>query len=302
MAADRPFLGVLLVIGFCVFAPMGDAIAKFIGGRVPLFEVLFVRFAVQVVILLAIMGAWRRRFSMSRGYWGLSALRAVLHLVGVGAFFWSLRYLPLADSVAIVFVMPFLLIVLSRVLFGEVAGPRRYAACVVGFAGTLLIVQPSFGAVGSAALWPFVVALAFTGFVLVTRAMAKAVDPIELQAASGIVAVVLLAPLLILSLGSTGPAVGFVVPDVLDGMLMAAIGVIGTLAHLFMTWSLKHASAATLAPVHYLEIPFAALIGWLVFGDFPNGLALGGIALSIAAGLYIVYRERPRPVELPPDV
>ena len=157
--------------------------------------------------------------------------------------------------------MPFLLIALSRVLFGEIAGPRRYAACVVGFVGTLLIVQPSFGAVGSAAFWPLLVALAFTGFVLVTRAMAQAVDPIELQAASGTVAVLILAPFLIAGIGGAGPAIGFVMPDARDGMLMVAIGVIGTLAHLFMTWSLKYASAATLAPVHYLEIPFAALIG-----------------------------------------
>lgn len=68
------------------------------------------------------------------------------------------------------------------------------------------------------------------------------------------------------------------------------IGVLGTLAHLLMTWSLKFAPSATLAPMQYLEIPFATLIGWLIFSDFPNGLALAGIAVTMASGLYVIYR------------
>ena len=59
-----------------------------------------------------------------------------------------------------------------------------------------------------------------------------------------------------------------------------------------MTWSLRFAPSATLAPIQYLEIPFATLIGFLVFGDLPNGLAALGIAVTIAAGLYVLHRER----------
>jgi len=70
------------------------------------------------------------------------------------------------------------------------------------------------------------------------------------------------------------------------------IGLIGTLAHLLMTWSLRFAPSATLAPMQYLEIPCATLIGWMIFTDLPNGLAALGIAITMASGLYIVYRER----------
>ena len=73
---------------------------------------------------------------------------------------------------------------------------------------------------------------------------------------------------------------------------------IGTIAHLFMTWSLRFAPSATVAPVQYVEIPFAAFVGWVVFQDFPNGLALAGIVVTVAAGLYILLRERP-PVAQP---
>ena len=59
-----------------------------------------------------------------------------------------------------------------------------------------------------------------------------------------------------------------------------------------MTWSLRFAPSATLAPIQYLEIPFATLLGCLVFGDLPNGLAALGIAVTVAAGLYVIHRER----------
>ena len=69
------------------------------------------------------------------------------------------------------------------------------------------------------------------------------------------------------------------------------MGAVGTVAHLVMTWSLRFAPASTLAPMQYLEIPFATLIGWIIFRDLPDGLAAAGILVTIAAGLYVIYRE-----------
>ena len=77
-----------------------------------------------------------------------------------------------------------------------------------------------------------------------------------------------------------------------DWTLLLAIGVLGTLAHLLMTWSLRFAPSTTLAPMQYLEIPFATILGFVVFGDFPNPVASVGIVITIAAGLYVVLRER----------
>ncbi|MEM7321422.1 MAG: DMT family transporter, partial [Pseudomonadota bacterium] len=73
--------------------------------------------------------------------------------------------------------------------------------------------------------------------------------------------------------------------------LLLAIGLLGTGAHLLMTWSLRYAPSATLAPMQYLEIPIATLFGWLIFSDLPNGLASLGICVTISAGLYIILRE-----------
>jgi len=84
----------------------------------------------------------------------------------------------------------------------------------------------------------------------------------------------------------------FAVPPKDVWWLMAIIGVLGTATHLLLTASLRYAPASTLAPMQYLEIPFATIVGWLVFKDLPNGLAALGIIITIAAGLYIIYREQ----------
>jgi drug/metabolite transporter (DMT)-like permease len=85
-----------------------------------------------------------------------------------------------------------------------------------------------------------------------------------------------------------------VAPDARELWLLGAIGLLGTFVHLLMTWSLRFAPSATLAPMQYLEIPFAALFGWLIFRDLPDGMAAFGIAVTMAAGLYVIYRERGR--------
>ena len=74
--------------------------------------------------------------------------------------------------------------------------------------------------------------------------------------------------------------------------LLLSIGLLGTLAHLLMTWSLRYAPSATLAPMQYLEIPFATILGFVIFGDLPDPVAATGIMITIVAGLYVILRER----------
>ncbi|MEP2892462.1 DMT family transporter [Tateyamaria sp.] len=292
MLQDRPLLGIMLMLGFCVVAPMGDAVAKLLGQSVPLGQLLVVRFAIQAVVLIPLVWLGRRVWKMRGRVLRLTALRTGLHIFGIGAMFMALQYLPLADAVAIAFVMPFLMLLLGKYVLKEEVGTRRLIACAVGFIGTLLVIQPSFADVGWPAFLPLIVAVNFAVFMLVTRQIAKDTDPIGLQAVSGVMAVVFMAPLLWLTQNTNFPALQFNAVTNTEMMLLAAIGVLGTLAHLLMTWSLRFAPSATLAPMQYLEIPVATVIGFIVFSDLPNGLSAIGIAITIASGLYIVMRER----------
>ena len=291
MVHDRPLFGILLMVGFCVLAPLGDSIAKLLGETIPLVQLLLVRFVAQSLLFLPYLWWAGIPILLPREVLGPTILRTVLHIIGAGAMFTSLRFLPLADALAIAFVMPFIMLLLGKYVLAEEVGPRRLIACAVGFVGTLLVIQPSFAKVGAPALLPLVVAVVFALFMLVTRQIAKKVDPVALQANSGLIATPILLVLALIGTKSDIAALDLVWPVGSEIPLLLAIGVIGTLAHLLMTWSLRFAPSATLAPMQYLEIPFATIIGWLIFRDLPNGLAALGIAITIGAGLYVIFRE-----------
>lgn len=289
--SDSPLVGIMLMLGFCVVAPIGDAVAKLLGSSVPLAQVVLVRFAVQVILLLPIVYLTKRKWRMSGLTLWLTFLRTLLHILGIAAMFTALIYLPLADAVAIVFVMPFFMLILGKYVLGEEVGSRRLMACIVGFIGTLLVVQPSFAEVGWPALLPVFVAANFSVFMLVTRKIAKQTDPIGLQTVSGFMAVVLMLPVVWLGPKLNIEALNMITPNAAQWSLLLALGLLGSLAHLLMTWSLRYAPSATLAPMQYLEIPVATLIGFLIFNDLPDPLATAGIVITISAGLYIIMRE-----------
>lgn len=292
MNTDRPVLGIMLMLGFCILAPFGDAVAKLLGASLPLAQVVMIRFALQAIVLVPLIWITGRVWRTNARVFRLTLLRTILHIIGIGAMFTALRFLPLADAVAIAFVMPFFMLILGKYVLNEEVGSRRLMACIVGFCGTLLVIQPSFTTVGWPALLPVFVALNFSFFMLVTRQIAKETDPISLQAVSGVMAVILMLPALFIGEVMDWPFLKSVTPTLTQWQLLLAIGIVGTFAHLLMTWSLRFAPSATLAPMQYLEIPFATLLGFLIFDDLPNPLASLGITITVASGLYIILRER----------
>lgn len=290
MESDRPYLGILLMLAFCLLAPLGDAIAKLLGATLSIGALVAVRFGAQALTLLPLAFAMRLPWPRGARVLWLVALRTALHVLGIGMMFTALRHLPLADALAIVFVMPFLMLLAGWLLLNEEVGPHRLGACAAGFVGTLMVIQPNFVEAGWPALLPLGVAVAFVGFMLVTRRIAKVVDPIAMQGVSGLMAIAVLAPLALALPGL--PVLSFAGLGESSPVLLVLMALIGTVAHLFMTWSLRFAPSATLAPMQYMEIPFATLIGWLIFRDLPDGLAALGICVTVAAGLYIILRER----------
>ena len=252
MFDDKPLLGILLMLGFCIVAPLGDAVAKLIGQSVALGPMLLLRFAVQVVLLAPFIVLSLRPWRLSSRVLGFCALRTGLHMAGIGLMFTALRHMPLADAIAIVFVLPFLNLFLGRVLLNETVGAARLSACIVGFTGTLFVIQPSFAAVGWYALLPLLVALLFSGFMLITRHISQETDPIGLQFISGLMATAFMLPLFVLGSAAELGDLTWATPNSLEWGLLLAVGALGTLAHLLMTWSLRYAPSATVSPIQYV--------------------------------------------------
>ena len=296
LEGDNPLLGIFFMVLFCMMIPFSDAFIKILGATVPVVTVLVVRFGLQFVLMGSVMLVRKRSaahlfrlpsYILWRLFW-----RSVMQISGIVFIFIGLQYMPLADTTAICFIYPILMLLVGHFIMKEVVGPHRILAALIGFVGTLMVVQPNFMEVGLNALWPVGVAFTFVIFMLVTRQMSRGIDPVSVQVVSAFVALVIVCVPVLLLNGEGYEAFDLTWPESREWWLLIAAGLIGSMGHLLMTAAVNFAPSATLAPMQYLEIPFATVIGWIIFSDFPNSLAALGIAITIGAGLYIIYRER----------
>ncbi len=291
MSHDRPLLGIALMTGFALLAPGMDAFAKLASEEIPVGQTLAYRFGIQTLILLplAIVLGLLSRPSASAAIWHLS--RAALILLATGFFFTALRFMPIADAIAIFFVEPFILTLLGAVLPGESIGWRRLLACGVGFIGALIVIRPSFVELGPVALFPLGTAVSFALYMILTRRTAKDLHPVALQAWTALSAIILTLPLLFIFKGSGVAPLDPVEPQGRFWFYLFGVGVVATATHLMLAGALRFAPAATIAPLQYFEIIAATVLGLLIFGDWPDRQTFLGIAIIIASGLFVIWRE-----------
>jgi len=285
--------GIVLMLIFCLIAPLLDVSAKLAAeDGVPVGQITTARFLIQGLLMLPIVIALGLSLRLSPRALGFTLLRAVFLIISTFSFVSGIAVMPVADALAIAFVEPFILLLLGSLIFGDRVGPRRIAACAVGFGGALLVIQPSLAAFGLVALWPLGTAVFFALYMLVTRAISAWMHPVTMQFHTAWTGFLLCLPILVLAEGSGITALDPVMPQGLDWIWLTGVGFWAALSHLAITYALKHAPAATLAPLHYSEIVVAVALGYLIFADFPNPLTWAGIGVITASGLYIIHRER----------
>jgi len=292
MGQDRVLVGVALMLAFCVLAPLLDVAAKLATATIPVGQITTARFVVQGALMLPIAVAMRLPLGMPARLWGLMLARAVTLIVSTYCFVAATQVMPIADALAIVFVEPFILLILGHLIFGDAVGPRRIGASVVGFAGAMLVIQPSLAVFGWVALFPLGTAVLFSLYMLITRAMSADVHPVPMQLHTALVGSAICLPLLALADGSGLAEFDPVMPQGVEWLWLFGVGFWAAVSHMCMTYALKYAPSATLAPLHYLEIVAAVALGYAVFGDFPNPLTWAGIGVIVDSGLYIIHRER----------
>lgn len=291
-STDHILAGVALMLGFCLTAPILDVAAKLASATVPVGQITTARFVVQCVLMGPFIWIMGLSLRVTQGQWLALVVRAALLFVATFCFIAAIRVMPLADALAIVFVAPFIVLLVGKFYLGEEVGPRRVGAAIVGFVGVMFVIQPSFVAFGTVALFPLGTAVGFAFYILVTRGLSRRVHPVTLQFYTGLIASLLCMPVMILAQGSGSELLDPVWPTGIAWLWLLGVGFFATLSHMMMTYALSLAPSATLAPLQYLELPVATLFGYLVFHDFPNALTLTGIAIIIGAGLYMIHRER----------
>ena len=284
--------GITFMVSGTMIVPVMDAIAKILGEHLSPLQVTWGRFFFQFLLMgIAIIvlygpGLLRPKRPV------VHAMRGVLLAIATSFFFFSLLYLPLADAIAIFFVQPMMLTLLSSLFLGESIGWHRKSAVVAGFLGALLIIQPGSDSFTLAALLPMGAALFFSGYLVVTRSVANIDHPLTMQFASGIGATIALSLALFPGTLLSDPVWGAQFPSTIEWGYLTAIGFIAAVGHLLVVIAVNRAPASVLAPFGYVEIIAATALGWLIFGDWPDALSWIGIAIIIASGLYVFVREQ----------
>lgn len=283
-AHARPLVGVGLMLAAMAILPVIDVIAKKLGqAGMPILVVVWARalFGGVMTLPFALKAEGTRAFRPAQPLRQLA--RAVLLFGATFLFFSALKYLPIADAMAIFFVNPLVIVVLSALVLHERVGPRRWAAVAVGFIGTLIIIRPGMVAVNPGTVFALGSGVALGSYFVLTRAMAGAADAMVLNfqtSAIGAALMTLALPFL------------WVTPSPMQWAMLAALGGIATLGHVLITKAYEHGEASLLAPLAFTEIVMATVLGYAFFGDLPDRWTVLGVAILIGSAVYISVRER----------
>jgi S-adenosylmethionine uptake transporter len=222
----------------------------------------------------------------------LHAARGGSLAIGTLLFFWAIKYLPLANAIALFFVEPLILTLLSALFLHEPIGWRRITAICIGFGGALIVIRPSWEIFGWAALLPVGTAFCLAAYLALTRHLTRWERAGPMQLWVGVFGTLVLSGALGIGAGAGIDVLAPVWPAAREWFLLMAIGLLSTVAHLLVVAAFRRAPAGLLAPFHSIEIISATLLGLLIFGDFPDATTWVGVAIIVGAGLYVFYRER----------
>lgn len=279
----RPLRGVALVVAATFLFAAADTLGKHLVLAYAATLVLAARYSVNLFLVALTMWPRHRSALWRTNRTGLVMLRGLCLALASITMLLALRLMPVAETVAIIYIAPVLVMLASGTVLKERVGRLGWIGAVLGFAGVLLIVRPGSGLDPLGVALGLVNACLATGYTLLTRVLSRTESTMALMLHTALVGtIVFSAVVLVLGIGP--------VPTAVDASLMLALGGLATAGHLLFTSAYREAPASTLAPVNYMHIAFATVLGALVFQQLPDAVSFIGMALIAAAGLLAAWR------------
>jgi drug/metabolite transporter (DMT)-like permease len=281
-----PTSAILLITSSALCFTALDAITKFMTQRYPVPVLVWARYAVQFVAMLVWLGPSMRLDLVRTKRLRVQVFRGVLLLASSLFFVNALRSLPLAEATALVYSTPIIVVLLGRLVLGERLTQARIAFVVLGITGMLLIVQPGTDVFHGAAFFGLGAAVFYACYQITTRMLAGE-DP----------RVLLFYPALMGTIIMSALAPGFQWPQSMPWahvLLIVCGGLFGTLGHFLFILAFRLAPASAVTPFTYTQLVWAMLLGWLLYGDFPNGYRVAGMVVIAGSGLLMTLHERRR--------
>lgn len=290
--SGRPFGGhvptaaIILISSSVLCFTILDAITKFMTQRYSVPLLVWARYGVQFVAMLVWLGPSMRLDLVRTQRLRVQAFRGVLLLASSLFFVNALRSLPLAEATALNYSTPIIVVLMARLVLQERLTQARLAFVAAGVAGMLMIVQPGSDVFHGAALFGLGAAIFYACYQITTRMLAGE-DP----------RVLLFYPALIGTIIMSALAAGFDWPQSMPWthvLLIVCGGLFGTLGHFLFILAFRLAPASALTPFTYTQLVWAMLLGWFLYGDFPNGYRVAGMAVIAGSGLLMMLHERRR--------
>lgn len=273
----------LISITFLCFSLL-DGGAKWLVRALPVVEVVWLRFLIQVLLGGALLVPRQGMALLRTRRPRLQFLRAALLAVMTAMNFWALQYLQLAETSSIMFSTPILIALFAAPMLGETLDRARWMAILAGFAGVLIIIRPGMQGFHPALLLCLMNALLYAMFNLLTRRLAAYDSPETSQFLSALGATLALTPFALAAWQTPASA--------LEWSVAFLMGLFGGLGHYGLALAHRYAPASVLAPFLYQQILYMMILGYVIFGDVPNPAVLIGAAVVIASGLYLLWREQ----------
>ncbi len=282
---DRAAVGVVAMAAGVFFLAMIDTSAKWLVlAGLPVFQIVFVRYFVHFLVSLIVFVPREGAQALRSNAWGKQVLRSLFLLVSTIFLVLALEHLPLTLNTTIMFAMPIVVTLLSIPILGERVGMHRFGAVCVGFLGIVVVMRP-WGVGFEPAIFLSLTAMSMGALYFVMTRMLAGVDSNATSQlwASGLASICLLPFALAHWTWPSNPG---------DWAFFLLVGVFGAAAHTLVTGAHQFADASILAPVIYVQIVFASIMGVLFFDTWPTYWTLAGAAVIIGSGIYIWHRER----------
>ena len=280
---DNTLAGILLMVAAMMVVPFIDVLAKSLSDRYGTIQLTWARFFFHFSILAPIVLYRYGAVALKPRQPVLQIVRGGFTLAATILFFAAIAEMPIANALALLFVSPMIVTALSPFLLGEKVGIRRWAAVICGFLGALIILRPGFGVAQAGSYLAIGAGCSFAIYTVLTRKLSGSGPPLVTLAYTAVLGAVLM---------SIAVIPDWITPPPADLLMMAGIGVVAAGGHFLLIRAFDHAPASLLAPYSYSEIIMATAVGWVIFNDFPDGWTWTGIAVIVASGIYISWRER----------
>ena len=273
---------IILNLSAWVMLPIMDGFAKYLSSTLPVLQITWSRYFFTVVIALPIMLIFFRKNLTWTEQPKLQLIRGLLLFCANVLFFYSISIISLSKALTLAFIAPLIVTILSPVLLGEKVGLRRWAAVIIGFIGSLIVIRPGFVEINLASIAALGTGVLYGFYLIVTRKLHNSDHPLLTLLLTGVVGAIL---------GTMIMPTVWVQPTITEWYMMFAIGFFASIGHLFLILSLKYADASKLAPFGYFEIVTNIIIGFYFFNHFPDNWTFLGLFIIMSTGVYIFRRE-----------